>query len=139
MKSFARQVKDSGYNYRGIIQFIPYMVTKPLCSLNPFSRDFRQQCVSGLAKAQLGDAASGDKKAWFCSEFVSEAFVRAGHPLTLAQAAWISPSDLLHMREGDVATFKPETQLQYVGHLKLGVYLQAGKLVGLNKPKDGAE
>ncbi|MCQ4051889.1 hypothetical protein FK514_27400, partial [Klebsiella pneumoniae] len=29
------------------------------------------------------------------------------------------------------ATFKPETQLQYVGHLKLGVYLQAGKLVGL--------
>ena len=91
------------------------------------------------AKAQLGDAASGDKKAWFCSEFVSEAFVRAGHPLTLAQAAWISPSDLLHMREGDVATFKPETQLQYVGHLKLGVYLQAGKLVGLNKPKDGAE
>ena len=45
----------------------------------------------------------------------------------------------MHMRAGDVATFKPETQLQYVGHLKLGVYLQAGKLVGLNKPKDGAE
>ena len=139
MRGFAWQVKDSGYNYRGIIQFIPYMVTKPLCSLNPFSRNFRQQCVSGLAKAQLGDGASPDKKAWFCSEFVSEAFVRAGHPLTLAQAAWISPSDLLHMREGDVATFKPETQLQYVGHLKLGVYLQAGKLVGLNKPKDDAE
>ncbi|WP_281082393.1 YaeF family permuted papain-like enzyme [Klebsiella quasivariicola] len=137
MKNFAWQVKDSGYNYRGIMQFIPYMVTKPLCSLNPFSRDFRQQCVSGLAKAQLGDAASDDKKAWFCSEFVSEAFVRAGHPLTLAQAAWISPSDLLHMREGDVATFKPETQLQYVGHLKLGVYLQAGRLVGLNRATAG--
>ena len=40
MKSFAWQVKDNGYNYRGIIQFIPYMVTKPLCSLHPFSRDF---------------------------------------------------------------------------------------------------
>ncbi|WP_226620688.1 YaeF family permuted papain-like enzyme, partial [Klebsiella quasipneumoniae] len=139
MRGFAWEVKDSGYNYRGIIQFIPYMVTKPLCSLNPFSRNFRQQCVSGLAKAQLGDGASPDKKAWFCSEFVSEAFVRAGHPLTLAQAAWISPSDLLHMREGDVATFKPETQLQYVGHLKPGIYLQAGKLVGLSKPKAGAE
>jgi hypothetical protein len=31
--------------------------------------------VNGLAKAQLGDAVSGDKKAWFCSEFVSDAFV----------------------------------------------------------------
>ncbi len=79
------------------------------------------------------------RKRGFARSLSREAFVRAGHPLTLAQAAWISPSDLLHMREGDVATFKPETQFQYVGHLKLGVYLQAGKLVGLNKPKDGAE
>ena len=153
MKSFAWQVKDSGYNYRGIIQFIPYMVTKPLCSLNPFSRDFRQQCVSGLAKAQLGDAASGGNKEGFAFRLAWMHWSRQGQaffgspegpggpiPLTLAQGGrGISPSDLLHMREGDVATFKPETQLQYVGHLKLGVYLQAGKLVGLNKPKDGAE
>jgi hypothetical protein len=40
MKNFAWQVKDSGYNYRGIIQFMPFMVTKQLCSLNPFSKDF---------------------------------------------------------------------------------------------------
>ncbi|MFO6285506.1 hypothetical protein ACLBVW_38790, partial [Pseudomonas aeruginosa] len=58
---------------------------------------------------------------------------------TQVSTTCISPSELLHMREGDVATFKPETQLQYVGHLKLGVYLQAGKLVRLNKPKDGVE
>lgn len=64
--------------------------------------------MSGSAKAQLGDAASGDKKAWFCSEFVSEAFVRAGHPLTLAQAAWISPSDLLHMRKETSPRLNPK-------------------------------
>jgi hypothetical protein len=78
------------------------MVTKQLCSLNPFSKDFRQQCVNGLAKAQLSDAVSGDKKCGFVLS-LSAMPSRAGHPLTLAQPGWISPSDLLHMREGDVA------------------------------------
>ena len=132
IKNFAYKNRGSGYNYRGIIEFVPFMVTKQLCSLNPFSRDFRQQCVNGLAKAQLSDADTGDKKVWFCSEFVSDAFAKAGHPLTQAQPGWISPSDLLHMREGDVANFRPETQLQYIGHLKLGIYLKTSRLVGLN-------
>lgn len=132
IKHFAYKNRNSGYNYRGIIEFVPFMVTKQLCSLNPFSKDFRQQCVNGLAKAQLSDAVSGDKKMWFCSEFVSDAFAKAGHPLTLAQPGWISPTDLLHMREGDVANFTPETQLQYIGHLKLGIYIKTSRLVGLN-------
>ena len=46
-------------------------------------------------------------------EFVTDAFAKAGHPLTLAQSGWISPADLMHMRIGDVSAFKPETQLQY--------------------------
>ena len=113
--AFANKIKDSGYNYRGIVEFIPFMVTRQMCSLNPFSEDFRQQCVSGLAKAQLSGVGEGDKKSWFCSEFVTDAFAKAGHPLTLAQSGWISPADLMHMRIGDVSAFKPETQLQYVG------------------------
>lgn len=48
--AFANKIKDSGYNYRGIVEFIPFMVTRQMCSLNPFSEDFRQQCVSGTAK-----------------------------------------------------------------------------------------
>ncbi|POT55854.1 hypothetical protein C3432_17845 [Citrobacter amalonaticus] len=131
IKAFAYKIKDSGYNYRGIVEFIPFMVTRQMCSLNPFSEDFRQQCVSGLAKAQLSDASEGEKKAWFCSEFVTDAFAKAGHPLTMAQAGWISPSDLMHMRQGDVSVFKSETQLQYVGHLKLGIYIKASRFVGL--------
>lgn len=131
IKKFAYQIKDSGYNYRGIVEFIPFMVTRQLCSLNPFSKDFRQQCINGLAKAQLSDAGDEEKKAWFCSEFVTDAFSQAGHPLTLAQPGWISPSELMHMREGDIASFKGETQLQYVGHLKLGIYIKTSRLVGL--------
>ena len=33
-------------------------------------------------------------------------------------------ADLMHMRIGDVSAFKPETQLQYVGHLKPGIYIK---------------
>lgn len=61
------------------------------------------------------------------------AFAKAGHPLTLAQSGWISPADLMHMRIGDVSAFKPETQLQYVGHLKPGIYIKAGRFVGLTQ------
>ncbi|HGN9371202.1 TPA: YaeF family permuted papain-like enzyme [Citrobacter pasteurii] len=131
IKIFAYKIKDSGYNYRGIAEFIPFMMTKQICSLNPFSEDFRQQCISGLAKAQLSNTSEGEKKAWFCSEFVSDAFAKAGHPLTMAQSGWISPSDLMHMREGDISAFKSETQLQYVGHLKLGIYIRTSRFVGL--------
>ncbi len=38
--AFANKIKDSGYNYRGIVEFIPFMVTRQMCSLNPFSRGF---------------------------------------------------------------------------------------------------
>ena len=131
--AFANKIKDSGYNYRGIVEFIPFMVTRQMCSLNPFSEDFRQQCVSGLAKAQLSNVGEGDKKSWFCSEFVTDAFAKAGHPLTLAQSGWISPADLMHMRTGDISAFKPETQLQYVGHMKPGIYIKAGRFVGLTQ------
>lgn len=62
IKNFAYKNRNSGYNYRGIIEFVPFMVTKRLCSLNPFSKDFRQQCVNGLAKAQLSDAVSRRQK-----------------------------------------------------------------------------
>ena len=72
-------------------------------------------------------------ESWFCSEFVTDAFAKAGHPLTLAQSGWISPADLMHMRTGDVSAFKPETQLQYVGHLKPGIYIKAGRFVGLTQ------
>lgn len=50
-----------------------------------------------------------------------------------AQSGWISPADLMHMRIGDVSAFKPETQLQYVGHLKPGIYIKAGRFVGLTQ------
>ena len=81
--AFANKIKDSGYNYRGIVEFIPFMVTPPDVLTESVSADFRQQCVSGLAKAQLSSVGEGDKKSWFCSN-LSLMTAKAGHPLTLA-------------------------------------------------------
>ena len=54
----------------------------------------------------------------FCSQFVIEAFNRAGKPLTSAKPQWVDPSDILHMREDDIATISPVAKLQYIGHLQ---------------------
>ncbi|MTH45206.1 YaeF family permuted papain-like enzyme [Intestinirhabdus alba] len=133
IKAFAYRITNSRYNFRGIVKFIPFMLTKQICSLNPFSANFRQQCIHGLAQAQLSKREGDEKRVWFCSEFVTDAFAKAGRPLTLAEPGWIAPSDLLHMREGDVAAFKPEARLRYVGHLKPGIYINARRLVGLTQ------
>lgn len=125
---FAHDKRGSRYNYSGIIEMVPFMLTKQLCSLNPFSRDFRKQCIEGLASAQLSVPDGHSEDSFFCSEFVTAAYESAGRPLTLAESGWVSPSDLMHMRAGDVAALTPEQPLEYVGHLKQGIYLKAKKL-----------
>lgn len=124
---FSKSKQGTGYNYTGIVKMIPFMLTKQLCSLNPFSRDFRQQCITGLASSQIGAETSAIPDSYFCSEFVAAAYQYAGQPLTRNEAAWVSPSDLLHMREGDVPTLTPVNPLRYVGHLSPGIYIKAGK------------
>ncbi|MNN84388.1 hypothetical protein D3C81_2015440 [compost metagenome] len=61
------------------------------------------------------------------------AFENAGHPLTLAAPGWVSPGDLLHMREGDIATLAPSKALVYVGHIKPGIYLRS-RALAKNQP-----
>ncbi|MRT56406.1 YaeF family permuted papain-like enzyme [Enterobacteriaceae bacterium RIT693] len=130
IREFAHSKSGKGYNYKGIIEMAPFMVTKHLCSLNPFSKEFRQQCIKGLAASQLS-TPDGNKANYFCSEFVLAAYEHAGTPLTQASPGWVSPADLLHMREGDVATLAPTMPLSYVGHIKPGIYLKARRLATL--------
>ncbi len=124
ISEFAAEKLGRGYNYAGIVKMMPFMVTKQLCALNPFSRDFRRQCLTGLAASQLGNDAP-DPQRYFCSQFVIAAFKYSGQPLTNADAGWVSPADLLHMREGDVHTLTPVKPLHYVGHLRPGIYFRA--------------
>ena len=75
----------------------------------------RHLCLNALATITV--PALGSKRL-FCSQLVIEAFNRAGKPLTTVQPQWVDPSDILHMREDDIATIAPVAKLQYIGHLQ---------------------
>lgn len=117
MDDFFREHAGRKYNYVGVLLQAPFTLERKLCELPlvpPLVRDF---CIRGIASIQLG---LGRNDQFFCSQFVLEAYRRAGVPLTDADPRLISPADLLHMREGDVSSVRIHQPLVYVGHLKLG-------------------
>ena len=75
----------------------------------------RDACLRGVASIQLGAVSD---KSFFCSQFLVEAYRRAGAPITDADPRWVSPGDILHMREGDVTSMPAILSLTYIGHLK---------------------
>ena len=103
------------YNTVGVLLSAPFVLNRRICELPLVPGPVRDACVRGFATVQLG-ASSNDR--FFCSQFVLEAYRHAGAPLSDADPHWVSPADLLHMREGDVATLGPARPLRYVGHLK---------------------
>lgn len=117
IRGFALSQQGKKYNYKGIIMITPWMLTKRVCELPLLSAGMRNACLSQLATIQLGDEFE-QNESFFCSQLVTEAYAYAGHPIVQGNAAWITPADLLHMRKGDVSSFRPQAQLSYVGHLK---------------------
>lgn len=111
------------YNTAGVLLQAPFVLNRRLCELPGVPMPVRHYCVSGLATVQLG-ASRNDR--FFCSQFVLEAFNQAGQPITAADPRWVSPADLLHMREGDVPSISAHQPLRYVGHLK---YMAAGPVL----------
>ena len=103
------------YNTVGVMLSAPFVISRRICELPLVPGPLRDACVRGFATVQLG--ASRDDR-FFCSQFVLEAYRQAGAPLSDADPRWVTPADLLHMRDGDVATLAAARPLQYVGHLK---------------------
>ena len=103
------------YNTVGVLLTAPFVLDRRVCELPLVPGPVRDACVRGFAMVQLG-ASSNDR--FFCSQFVLEAYRKAGAPLSDADPRWVSPADLLHMREGDVASLTAARPLRYVGHLK---------------------
>ena len=115
LRDFARQQNGRRYNFLGIVKQVPYSLARNACELPVTPRRIRRFCLNTMAAVMI---PSFGNRRFFCSQFVIEAFNRAGKPLTSKLPEWLDPADILHMREGDVATFTPKARLNYVGHLQ---------------------
>lgn len=115
LRDFARQQNGRRYNFLGIVKQMPYSLARNACELPVIPRRIRRFCLNTMAAVMI---PSFGNRRFFCSQFVIEAFNRAGKPLTSKSPEWLDPADILHMREGDVATFTPKARLNYVGHLQ---------------------
>ena len=115
LRDFARQQNGRRYNFLGIVKQVPYSLARNACELPVIPRRIRRFCLNTMAAVMI---PSFGNRRFFCSQFVMEAFNRAGKPLTSKSPEWLDPADILHMREGDVATFTPKARLNYVGHLQ---------------------
>jgi hypothetical protein len=115
IRAFVGETVGQRYNFVGVMLQAPFSIERRLCELPLTPALVRDFCVQGIGAVQLG---LGRSDRFFCSQLVLEAYRRAGLPLTAADPRFLSPADLLHMREGDVPSVRSHQALQYVGHLK---------------------
>ena len=115
MQAFVGETVGKKYNLMGVMLQAPFAINRKLCELPLTPALVRDFCLQGLGAFHLG---LGRRDIFFCSQFVLEAYRRAGLPLTEADPRLLSPADLLHMREGDVPSVRSHQALVYVGHLK---------------------
>jgi hypothetical protein len=123
MNAFARETMGHKYDFVGIVLQAPFSVERRMCEVPLVPSLLRDFCVQGVGAVHLG-LLRNDR--FFCSQFVLEAYKRAGLPLTDADPRLLSPADLLHMREGDVPSVRTHQALRYVGHLKFEPAVRAG-------------
>lgn len=126
IREFTLAHEGKKYNFKGIIFMMPYSFTRQLCELPPLREKNRNSCLYHLASVQLGNS-SNDKQTFFCSQLVLEAYNYAGQPITDSEPTWVSPDDLMHMRQGDIKSVTPHKELIYLGHLKIEVRPPANK------------
>lgn len=118
LQAFAARQQGKRYNFKGIVMFMPFMVSRRLCELPLINEEARSACLTALARVQLANVDDPQANRFFCSEFVLAGYRYAGVELLTGQASWVSPADLLHLREGDVSAWQVQQQMQYIGHLR---------------------
>jgi hypothetical protein len=126
VSSYALAKTGTGFNFVGAGLHMPLSVSRRVCELPLVPSPVRDSCIRSFGLVTV--AAPGDRV--FCSQLVLESFRETGTPLTSAHPRLITPSDILHMREGDVSPVKIHKPLQFVGHLK---YEPAAALASLER------
>lgn len=118
LREYSDQQLGKKYNFKGIAMFMPFMVSRRVCELPLVNERVRSHCLTALANVQLADEEQPQPDRFFCSEFVLAGYRYAGIELLEGQANWVSPADLLHLREGDVSAWHAQQPIEYIGHLK---------------------
>jgi uncharacterized protein YycO len=118
LKAFAMNQIGKSYNHVGIMLHAPFAIERRICELPLIPGVIREACLKGIAQIQLG--AMRDNS-FFCSQLVVAAYAAAQTPLVATDPRFVSPGDLLHMRENDVPSLTPKERLVYVGHLKTSI------------------
>lgn len=113
--AYALEKAGAGFNFAGVTLNIPLSITRRICELPLVPSAVRDACIRSMGLIHRL-AASGNQV--FCSQLVLQAYRHAGLPITDADSRLISPADILHMREGDVSSFRIHQRLRQIGHLK---------------------
>ena len=103
------------FNYAGVAFNLPFTFSRRLCELPIMPTAARDLCIRGIGAIHH---LATSERAYFCSQLVLQSYRQAGVPITQADPRLLSPADILHMREGDVASVRIDRPLRYVGHLK---------------------
>ena len=115
ISEYATNRSGARFSFFGITLNLPFSLVRRLCELPLVSPVIRDGCIRGVGV--LNYLAASENRV-FCSQLVLLAYQHAGVSITAADPRLISPADILHMREGDVASVNIAKHLRYVGHLK---------------------
>lgn len=115
VRASAMQKVGRQFNYAGIAFNLPFTFSRRLCELPIMPTAARDLCIRGIGAIHH---LATSERAYFCSQLVLQSFRQAGVPITRADPRLLSPADILHMREGDVASVRIERPLRYLGYLK---------------------
>jgi uncharacterized protein YycO len=103
------------FNYAGVAFNLPFTFSRRLCELPMMPTAARDLCIRGVGAIHH---LATSRQSYFCSQLVLQSYLQAGVPITDADPRLLSPADILHMREGDVASVRIARPLRYLGHLK---------------------
>lgn len=112
---YSANQSGAGFNFLGISLHVPFSIARRLCELPLVTAPIRDACIRAMG---VMHRLAPSETRLFCSQLVLQAYRHAGVLVTHADPRLISPADILHMREGDVASVNIAKPLRYVGHLK---------------------
>ncbi|WP_081862078.1 YiiX/YebB-like N1pC/P60 family cysteine hydrolase [Cupriavidus sp. SK-3] len=117
LHAFAMAQVGQPYNHLGIAMHAPFSLERRLCELPGVPGVVRNACMRSFSAIQMAPNELDARNSFFCSQLVLASYRAAGLSLTSAADDAVSPADLLHMREGDVPSFRVTRKLAYVGRL----------------------